>query len=116
MDVKHGSLALMEEYKLRVLQNRVLMRIFGPKRDDVIDWRKLHNEKLHNLYSSPSIIRRSSQGDKMDRACSMHEGEKKYIQDFDGKEGKRLLRRSRHTWENNINMGLTQDGAVWAWY
>jgi hypothetical protein len=41
-----------------VFENRVLRRIFGPKRDDVTgDWRKLHNEELHNLYSSPSIIK-----------------------------------------------------------
>jgi hypothetical protein len=41
-----------------VFEKRVLRRIFGPKRDEVIgDWRKLHNEELHNLYSSPSIIR-----------------------------------------------------------
>jgi hypothetical protein len=41
-----------------VIQNRVLRRIFGPKRDGVTGgWRKLHNEELHNLYSSPSIIR-----------------------------------------------------------
>jgi hypothetical protein len=41
-----------------VFDNRVLRRIFGPKRDDVTeDWRKLHNEELHNLYSSPNIIR-----------------------------------------------------------
>jgi hypothetical protein len=41
-----------------VFENRVLRRIFGPKRDEVTeDWRKLHNEDLHNLYSSPSIIR-----------------------------------------------------------
>jgi hypothetical protein len=47
----------MGEYKLRVFENRVLRRIFGPKRDDVTgDWRKLHNEELHNLYSSPNII------------------------------------------------------------
>jgi hypothetical protein len=40
-----------------VFENRVLRRIFGPKRDDVTgDWRKLHNEELHNLYSSPDII------------------------------------------------------------
>jgi hypothetical protein len=43
---------------LRVLENRVLRRLFEPKRDEVIgDWRKLHNEELHDLYSSPSIIR-----------------------------------------------------------
>jgi hypothetical protein len=41
-----------------VFENRVLRRIFGPKRDEVMgEWRKLHNEELHNLYSSPDIIR-----------------------------------------------------------
>jgi hypothetical protein len=51
-------LTLREEQRLQVFENRVLRAIFGPKRDEVIgDWRKLHNEKLHNLYSSPSIIR-----------------------------------------------------------
>jgi hypothetical protein len=45
------------------LENRVLRRIFGPKRDKVTGgWRKLHNEELHNLYSSPSIIRMASRG------------------------------------------------------
>jgi hypothetical protein len=45
---------LREEHRLRVFENRVLRRIFGPKRDEVtIEWRKLHNEELHNLYSSP---------------------------------------------------------------
>jgi hypothetical protein len=52
------SLTLREEHKLRVFENRVLRRIFGPKRDGVTGrWRKLHNEELHNLYSLPSIIR-----------------------------------------------------------
>jgi hypothetical protein len=47
-----------EDHRLRVLENRVLRRIFGPKRDEGTgSWRKLHNEELHNLYSSPSIIR-----------------------------------------------------------
>jgi hypothetical protein len=51
------SLTLREEHKLRVFQNRVLRRIFGPKRDEVTgEWRKLHNKELHDLYSSPSII------------------------------------------------------------
>jgi hypothetical protein len=50
------SLALKEEHRLRVFKNTVL-RIFGPKRDEVIGgWRKLHNEELHNLYSSPTVI------------------------------------------------------------
>jgi hypothetical protein len=50
------SLTLREEYRLRVFKNRVLRRIFGPKRDEVTGgWRKQHTEELHNLYSSPSI-------------------------------------------------------------
>jgi hypothetical protein len=49
---------LREEHRLRVFESRVLRRIFGPKRDEVTgEWRKLHNEELHNLYSSPDIIR-----------------------------------------------------------
>jgi hypothetical protein len=52
------SLTVREEHKLRVFENRVLRRIFRPKKDGVTGgWRKLHNEELHNLYSSPSIIR-----------------------------------------------------------
>jgi hypothetical protein len=52
------SLTLRKEHRLKVFENRVLRRIFGPKRHEVTgDWRKLHNEELHNLYSSPNIIR-----------------------------------------------------------
>jgi hypothetical protein len=52
------SLTLREEHRLRVFENRDLRRIFGPKRDEVTgEWRKVHNEELHNLYSSPDIIR-----------------------------------------------------------
>jgi hypothetical protein len=52
------SLTLREEHRLRVFENRVLGRIFGPTRDEVTgEWGKLHNGELHNLYSSPDIIR-----------------------------------------------------------
>jgi hypothetical protein len=52
------SLTLREEYRLRLFENKVLRRILGPKRDEVTGgWRKLDNEELHDLYSSPSIIR-----------------------------------------------------------
>jgi hypothetical protein len=52
------SLTLREEHRLRVFENRVLRRIFGLKRDEVMgEWRKLYSEELHNLYSSPDIIR-----------------------------------------------------------
>jgi len=52
------SLTLREERKLRVFENRVLRRIFGPKEDEVTgEWRKLHNEELNNLYFSPKFVR-----------------------------------------------------------
>jgi hypothetical protein len=53
-----GSLTLREEHRLRVFENRVLRIIFGPKRDEVTgEFRKLHNQEVHDFYSSPSIIR-----------------------------------------------------------
>jgi hypothetical protein len=52
------SVTLREEHSLRVLENRVLGRIFGPKREEVVGgWRRLHNEELHNLFASSDIIR-----------------------------------------------------------
>ena len=57
MGVKTWSLILREERKLRVFKNRVLRRVFGPKRDEVTgEWRKLHNKELSDLYSLPNIV------------------------------------------------------------
>jgi hypothetical protein len=57
-ECENWSLTLREEHRLRVFENRVLRRIIGPKRDEVMGrWRKLYNEELHDLYSSPSITR-----------------------------------------------------------
>jgi hypothetical protein len=47
---------LREEHRLKIFENRVLRRMFGPKRDEDGSWRKLHNDKLHNLYFSPNIV------------------------------------------------------------
>jgi hypothetical protein len=71
------SLTLREEHRLRAFENRVLRRIFGPKRNGVAgDWKKLHNEDLHNLYSSPGTIRMIIvKEDEMGGACSTN-GEK----------------------------------------
>ena len=67
------SVTLREERGLRVFENRVLRRIFGPKRDEVTgEWRKLHNEELNDQYCSPNIVRViKSQKNEMDGVCSV---------------------------------------------
>jgi hypothetical protein len=90
----------LDEHRLRVFENRVLRRIFGPKRDEVIGiWRKLHNEKLHNLYPSPDIRQIKSRRMRWVRH-EAHIGEdRKVYRVLVGKyEGKRPLGRPRHRW------------------
>jgi hypothetical protein len=65
-----------------LFENRVLRRIFGPKRDEITEgWRKLHNEELHNLYSSPNTVK-MNKGDVMGRPCNTHGGEEECIEGF----------------------------------
>jgi hypothetical protein len=72
------SLTLRKEHRLRVFENKLLRRIFGPKRDEVTGgWRRLHNEELRDLYSSPSIIRIIKSKRMRGGACSPNGGGKR---------------------------------------
>jgi hypothetical protein len=76
-----SSLTIREEHRLRVFENRVLRRIFGPKRAEVTGgWRKLHNEKLHNLHFAPSKITMIKSRGMMDKKYSTNVIEEECIQ------------------------------------
>jgi hypothetical protein len=99
------SLTVREEHKLRVFENRVLRRIIGPKGDGVTGWwRKLHNEDLHNLYSSPSTIRiLKSRRMRWARHVARMREKRNVCRLLVGKpEGKRPLGRPRRKWIDNI--------------
>jgi hypothetical protein len=107
------SLTLRKEHRLRVFENRVLRRIFGPKRDELTgEWRKLHNEELLNLYSSPDIIRqvKSRRMRWAGHVARMGEERKVYKVLMGKPEGKRLLGRPRRRWEDGIRMDLREIG------
>jgi hypothetical protein len=98
---------------MRVFENRVLRRIFGPKRNEVMgEWRKWQNEELHNLYSSPDIIRqlKSRRMRWAGHVARMGEDRKVYKVLVGKPEGKRALRRPRHRWEVGIRMDLREIG------
>jgi len=80
------SLTLRKERRLRVFENRVLKKIFGPKRNEVTgEWRKLHNEELNNLYSLPNIVRAIKiEKNEMGRARNAYGGEERCVQGFGG--------------------------------
>jgi hypothetical protein len=106
------SLTVREEHKLRVFENGVLRRIFEPERDRVTrGWRKLHNEELHNLYCSPSIIRiiKSRRIRWAGYAARMGEKRSVYRLLVGKPEGKRPLGRPRCRWIDNIKMDLFRD-------
>jgi hypothetical protein len=98
-----GPLTLREEHRLRVFENRVLRRTFGPKRDGVVvDWRKMHNEDFHYFVSSSCLI--SIMKSRIEWAKHIsHMGKKRnaYRILMGKPEGNRLLGRPKHRWEHN---------------
>jgi hypothetical protein len=109
---------LREENRLRVFENRVLRRIFGPKREEDGSWRKLHNNELHSLYSSPNIVRviKSRRMRWAGHVARRGEGRDVYRFLVERPEGKRSLGRPRRRWEDNIKMDLRElriDEANW---
>jgi hypothetical protein len=110
------SLTLGEEHRLRVLEKRVLRRIFGPKREEDGWWRILHNDEPHSLYSSQNIVRviKSRRMRGAGHVARMGERRDVYLVLVARPEGKRPLGRPRRRWEDNIKMDLRDiciDGA-----
>jgi hypothetical protein len=99
------SLTLREEHRLRVFESRLLRRIFGSKTGE---WRKLHNEELRDLYSSPSIIRiiKSKRMRWAGHVAHMVENRNSYRLLVGTREGKSPLGRPRCRWVDNIRMDL----------
>jgi len=106
------SLTLREERKLRVFENMVL-RIFGPRRDEVTgEWRRLHNEELKDLYSSPNIVRviRSRRMRWAGHVARLGEERGEYRVLVGKPEGKIPLGRPRRRWVDNISMDFQEVG------
>ena len=98
---------------LRVFENRVLRRVFGPKRDEVTgEWIKLHNEELNDLYSLSNIVRvvKSRRMRWVGHVARMGEGKRVHWVLVGNPGGKRPLGRPRRRWEDNIKMDLQEVG------
>jgi len=109
---------LREERRLRVFENRVLRRVFGPRRNEVTgEWRNLHNEELRDLYSLPNIVRVVKSGRMRWAGHVARMGEGRGVRRvLVGKpEGKRPLERPRRRWEDNIKMNLREVGGGGDW-
>jgi hypothetical protein len=107
------SLTLREERRPWIFENRVLRRVFGPKRDEVTGkWRKLHNEELNDLYSIPNIVWVVKSSRMRWAGHVAHMGEERGVHRMlAGKpEGKSPLGRPRHRWEDNIKMDPQEIG------
>jgi hypothetical protein len=107
------SLTLKEERRLRVFENTVLKRVFGPKRDEVPgEWRKLHNEEMNDLYSLPNIMRvvESRRMRWAGHVARMGEDRSVHRALVGKPEGKKLLGRPRRRWEDNIKMDIQEVG------
>ena len=104
------SLTLREECRLRVFENRILRQIFGIKRDENGEWRKLHNKELLSLYRSSNIVRVNKSRRLKLAGPVARKGEFRSAFKFlTGKStGKRHLGRSRRRWEKNITMDLEE--------
>jgi hypothetical protein len=102
------SVTLREEERLRVLESRVLRRVFGPKREEVIgDWRRLHKQKVNDLYSTPNIrVIKSRRMRWAGHVSRMRERRGAYRILVGRREGKRPLGSPRRRWEDNIKMDL----------
>jgi hypothetical protein len=110
------SVTLTEEHRLSVFENKVLRRVFGAKRDEVVgEWRKLHNGELHNLYLSPDIIRRikSRRMIWVRHVARMGEGRIVYRVLIGKHEGKRPLEKLRRGWEDGEYNGSQGDWLGW---
>jgi hypothetical protein len=90
----------------------VLRRIFGPKREEDGSWRKLHNDELHDLYSSTNIVKviKARKMAWAGHVARRREGKGVYRVSVGRPEGKRPLGRPRRSWEGNIDMDLTEIG------